>query len=137
MVSIDRGRRFSKIVATFKILGAKEVDGGPGLNVSAQKEHNGELTVRPDKGWLANFEPQMKDRTSILTAIFTQGESVMQTSGNGDMLLVRKVKDGEPFVWWTGQRWTGRGEVLDARQWAECTAREQDVALHPISVELH
>ena len=123
--------------ATFKISGANEVDGGPGLNVSAQKEHNGELAARPDKGWLANFEPAMKDRTSILTAIFTEGESAMQTSENGDMLLVRKVKNGERFVWWTGQSWTGRGEVRGARQWAECVAREQDAVLHPISVELH
>lgn len=137
VVSIDRGRRFSKMEATFKIAGANEVDGGPGLNVSAQKEHNGELTARPDKGWLANFEPAMKDRTSILTAIFTEGESAMQTSENGDMLLVRKVKNGERFVWWTGQSWTGRGEVRGARQWAECVAREQDAVLHPISVELH
>ena len=96
-----------------------------------------EVTARPDKGWIANFEPRMKDRTSILTAVFTPGDAALQTTDEGDLLLVRKVKDGERFVWWAGQAWTGRGEVLDARQWAECVAREQDAALHPISVELH
>jgi rhamnogalacturonyl hydrolase YesR len=137
VVSVDRGRRFSKMSATFRITGAKEVRGGPGVNASAKKDHAGELTARPDAGWIANFEPKMKDGTSILTAIFTPGPAELQTTGEGDVLLVRTVSDGKPFVWWIGQGWTGRGEVLDPRQWAECVARERDVAFNPISVELH
>ncbi len=136
VVTLDRGRRFTRHEATFKVVGAKEVLGGPGLNVSPAKDHGGELTARPDRGWLANFEPAMKGGTSIFTAIFTPGAAALQSTAEGDILLVRRVADGEPFTWWAGQGWTGRGEVMDARSWAEAVAREQDVVLHPLPVEV-
>ncbi len=137
VVTLDRGRRFTKHAATFTVKGAYKVSGGPGLNVAAAKEHNGELTLRPDQGWLANFEPAQKDGSSIFTAIFTEGESAVATTAEGDLLLVRPIDEGRPFVWWAGQGWTGRGEVLDARDWAAATAREQATVQTPISVTIH
>ncbi len=138
VVTLDRGRRFTKHVATFKVTGPYNVVGGPGLNVSAAKDHNGELTLRPDEGWLANFEPPLKGKSkgSLLTAVFTEGASTIQTTAEGDLLLVRPIAEGKPFTWWAGQGWTGRGEILTARQWADATAHEQDVVRHPLTVKI-
>ena len=137
VVTLDRGRRFTRHVATFTVKGPYNVVGGPGLNVAKAKEHNGELTLRPDEGWLANFEPALKGKGSLFTAIFTEGESSLATTKEGDLLLLRPIADGRPFTWWAGQGWTGRGEVLDAASWAAATAREQVVVRTPISVTVH
>ena len=134
VVTLDRGRRFTKHVAVFTVKGPYNVVGGPGLNVSKAKEHNGEITMRPDRGWLANFEPPQKKQGSLFTAIFTEGESTLATTAEGDLLLVRPITPGKPFVWWAGQGWTGRGEILDAASWAAITAREQATALEKLRI---
>ena len=136
VVTLDRGRRFTKHTATFTVKGPFKVMGGPGLNVSAAKEHNGELVLRPDQGWLANFEPTIKRQGALFTAIFTEGASQVQTTPEGDLLLVRPIDEGKPFTWWAGQGWTGRGEILTAQQWAEATAREQQVVQTPLTVRV-
>jgi len=138
VITLDRGRRFTRHVATFTVKGPYAVVGGPGLNIAKAKEHNGELTLRPDQGWLANFEPPMKGgKGSLLTAIFTEGESQVATTKEGDLLLVRPIASGKPFTWWAGQGWTGRGEILNADDWAQSTAREQSIVQSPISVTVH
>lgn len=137
VVTLDRGRRFTRHAATFTVKGPYKVSGGPGLNIAAAKGHNGALALRPDRGWLANFEPAQKGKGSILTAIFTEGASTVATTPEEDLLLVRPIDEGRPFVWWAGQSWTGRGEFNGLSAWAAAVEREQEVVKTPISVAVH
>ncbi len=136
VVTLDRGQRFTKHVATLEVSGASEIAGGPGVNISRAKQHAGILTARPDLGWVANFEAEQKGKGSILTSIFTPAPADLQMTDQGDLLLVRAIRNGQPVTWYAGSAWTGRGEVMTPCEWNEAVLRAHAAALQPLAVRV-
>ncbi len=96
---------------------------GPGLDISAKRQHNGMLKVDLDGGFIANFEPEGVDgreNGSILTAIvMAPGETrpLVASDAEGCIYL---LQPSQTFTYWVGAGWTGAGRYRTPDEWFAC-----------------
>lgn len=116
-VSIDVGSQMTRYESRFKITGADSISGGPGMDISVGRDHHGILTCKPNEGWIANWEPELKDAGTIATALVVPGKSSLGQDQIDNLYLLRQIKNNEPVVWYGGAAWSGSGGFIKAEQW--------------------
>ena len=96
---------------------------GPGLDISAKRQHDGLVKIDLDNGFIANYEPEGvdgKENGSILTAIvLAPGETrpVMASDAEGCIYLMQPLQS---FTYWVGAGWTGAGLFRTPDEWYAC-----------------
>ena len=96
---------------------------GPGLDISAKRQHDGLVKIDLDNGFIANYEPEGvdgKENGSILTAIvLPAGETrpVIASDAEGCIYLMQPLQS---FTYWVGAGWTGAGLFRTPDEWFAC-----------------
>lgn len=132
-ISIDAGSRFTKHESQFTLTGAGNVMAGPGLDISAKRQHNGMICVRPDEGWIANFEPEQKNAGHIATAIMLPSSATLATDPMDCLYLLKNLPKGRSFIWYAGSAWSCDGEHTSAASWAQAVSDYSQRVREPIS----
>lgn len=119
-VTIDRGQCFARFTASFK--GAvPDVLAGPGLDVAADRNHNGDIRVDMAQAFISNFEPCDGAMGSIMTAILLDPSAGPAKVAADDLdclhLLVKPCAKTASISYWAGSSWTGAGVFTKACQW--------------------
>ena len=136
-MSLDAGSHFTRFESRFVLEGPARPMVGPGLDISAKREHNGRLTLRPDQGWIANYEPEQEGNGSIATAIVFPGGGVLATDPEGCLYLQRALKSGEPTVWYAGSAWSGAHAYTESGTWAKSVEAFALTRAQPLRITLH
>ena len=96
---------------------------GPGLDISAKRQHDGMLTVDLENGFIANFEPEGvdgKENGSVLTAIvLPPGESRPVVASDAENCIYL-LQPSATFTYWVGAGWTGAGRFRTPDEWFAC-----------------
>ena len=96
---------------------------GPGLDISAKRQHDGLVKIDLENGFIANYEPEGvdgKENGSILTAIvLPAGETrpVIASDAEGCIYLMQPLQS---FTYWVGAGWTGAGLFRTPDEWFAC-----------------
>ena len=96
---------------------------GPGLDISAKRQHDGMLKVGLEDGFIANFEPEGvdgKENGSVLTAIVlppVDARPVVASDADGCIYLLQRSPS---FTYWVGAGWTGAGRFRTPDEWFGC-----------------
>ena len=135
-VSLDAGSHFTRHESVFTIEGTKSVTGGPGLDITVAKAHNGIITLKPEQGWLANYEPEQKKKGTIGTSIVIPGKAAISMDKLGCIYLMDKVTSGKPFVWYAGSCWSGAGDFVEAEYWSKSVAAFAEALANPLKIEI-
>jgi len=89
---------------------------GPGLDVSAKRQHNGVLKMGFAPGYVANWEPEGVDgqKGSIGTAIVLPGKGVVASD---EMDCVYLLQTDKTFTYYAGSCWSEAGRFPEAAAW--------------------
>jgi len=136
-ITLDAGSHLTKCESIFTITGAESISGGPGLDISKEHAHNGILALKPDLGWLANYEPQQKAAGSIGTAILIPGKGMVATDQMDCIYLLDNIKSGRPFVWYAGSCWSGAGDFVHAEYWNSYVASFAEALANPLEITIN
>ena len=120
--TVTAGTPFMRFDVTPKGEAAKRLV-GPGLDVSAKRQHDGLLKVDVANGFIANFEPDGvdgKDNGSILTAIVLKGDKAKTQIASDDQGCIYLLQPSATFTYWIGAGWTGAGRFQTPEAWFEC-----------------
>ncbi|MBR4171727.1 MAG: DUF4861 family protein [Kiritimatiellae bacterium] len=96
---------------------------GPGLDISAKRQHNGILKVDLENGFIANFEPDGvdgKDNGSILSAILFKGDKSKMQIASDNEGCIYLLQPSATFTYWIGAGWTGAGRFQTPEEWFAC-----------------
>lgn len=135
-ISIDVGSHLARFESRFKIEGTGTLQAGPGLDISVQKEHNGILSVRPDLGWLANYEPEHPKSGAIATALVVPQAANLIGDGGANLYLARVLDGDQPLVWYAGSAWSGAGDFITPEYWQSYVETFATALRTPLKVEL-
>ena len=117
-VSLDAGSHFTRIESRLSVTGSAALQAGPGLDISAGRQHNGALAAQPDQGWLANYEPAHPKHGSLATALVVPEKAALATDPLDNLYLLRAPAADAPVVWYAGAAWSGAGDFVSADSWA-------------------
>ena len=96
---------------------------GPGLDISAKRQHDGMLKVDLEHGFIANFEPEGvdgKENGSVLTAIvLPPGEALPVVASDAENCIYL-LQPSATFTYWVGAGWTGAGRFRTPDDWFAC-----------------
>ena len=89
---------------------------GPGLDVSAERSHDGLLGLDAAQGYVANWEPDgvAGEKGSIATAIVLPGGGELVQDDRGCVHLLQKSR---VFTYYAGSSWSCNGHFADAESW--------------------
>ena len=89
---------------------------GPGLDVSKARQHNGEMKIGFNPGFVANWEPEGVDgqKGSIGTAIVLPGRARLASD---DMDCIYLLQGEKTFTYYAGACWSGAGLFTSAAAW--------------------
>lgn len=105
-LDVKRGRRSAGVLT------------GPGIDVSAARQHNGDVRIDLERGIVSNWEPDVVDKRSdgpIATAIVFTGK-VVQVAKDEKGCLCLLGEDGD-FTYYAGATWSGNGDFKTAEAW--------------------
>ena len=135
-IRLDAGSHMTRHESVFTIEGAESITGGPGLDISVAKDHNGEISIQPDKGWIANYEPEDGKAGAIGTAIAIPGKAAVATDSMDCIYLLDEVKSGTSVVWYAGSCWSGAGDFVKAEYWEQYVADFAEALANPLTIEI-
>jgi hypothetical protein len=133
-MSLDAGSHMTRFESVFTVEGAEVIKGGPGLDISEKKAHNGIITKKADQGWIANYEPEQKDAGSIGTAIVIPGKATIETDSMECIYLLDEITPGKPYVWYAGSCWSGAGDFVNAEYWTSYVSSFAEALAHPLEI---
>ncbi|MDD3543904.1 MAG: DUF4861 family protein, partial [Kiritimatiellae bacterium] len=93
---------------------------GPGLDVSADRRHDGTLKIDLKRGFVANFEPFGVDgdgNGNVMTAILLDpacGPAHLASDETGCLHLLQR---GNVFTYYAGAAWSGAGRFTTPDEW--------------------
>ena len=96
---------------------------GPGLDVSAKRQHDGLLKIDLSDGFIANFEPEGvddKENGSILTAIVLSPGAARPVVASDAEDCIYLLQPAPAFTYWVGAGWTGAGRYRTPDEWFAC-----------------
>lgn len=96
---------------------------GPGLDISARRQHDGMLKVGLNDGFIANFEPEGvdgKENGSVLTAIVLPTGDARPVVASDAEDCIYLLQRAPAFTYWVGAGWTGAGRFRTPDEWFEC-----------------
>ncbi|MDO5318232.1 MAG: DUF4861 family protein [bacterium] len=88
---------------------------GPGLDVSAKRQHDGLLKIDLARGFIANFEPETEGH--VLTAIVLDPSCGKGALASDDMDCAYLLQKNEAFTYYAGAAWSGAGKFKTAEDW--------------------
>lgn len=91
---------------------------GPGLDISTRRQHNGNLKIDFDLGYIANFEPGAvgnKKNGNVCTAIILAGERPVLASDKMDCIYL--LGHETACTYYAGAAWSGAGKFTRAEDW--------------------
>ncbi len=135
-ISLDAGSHMTRFESTFTIEGGVALTGGPGVDIARDRAHNGIITLKPDEGWIANYEPEQRGAGRIGTAIVIPGKAAVAMDAIECLYLLHEIKTGEPVVWYAGSCWSGAGDFVSAESWSGYVAAFAQALAHPLKIEI-
>jgi hypothetical protein len=93
---------------------------GPGIDVSAKRNHNGELAVDPKAGYVANWEPADGDNGHVMSAIILPGGGSLALDAAESLHLLQTKPS---FTFYAGASWSGAGKWRNAAEWHDCVKK--------------
>ena len=119
-VTIDRGQCLAKFCAVFEGP-APDTLVGPGIDVAAARNHNGDIKVDMENAIISNFEPKDGAFGNIMTAIMLcpkAGKAVVASDDCDCLyLLAKPCAKKNAIGYWAGSSWTGAGQFTKSCQW--------------------
>ena len=119
-VTLDRGQSFAKMTATFDGV----PDGalvGPGLDVSPDRGHGGDLKQSLEDGWVSLFEhPQGRDGSTMTAIVLDATNDVRSVATDCEKclhLLTRPDAAAKSVTYYAGANWTEQGKFRTADDW--------------------
>lgn len=88
---------------------------GPGLDISAKRQHDGQLKVDLAKGFIANFEPETEGH--VLTAIVLDPKCGKGVLASDEMDCIYLLQKNEAFTYYAGAAWSGAGTFKTPEDW--------------------
>jgi len=86
---------------------------GPGIDVSAARNHDGTLRLSLEKGYIANFEPETEGH--VMTAIVVPHSAFLASDEMGCIYLLASADGG--LTYYAGAAWSGAGKFKTAEEW--------------------
>ncbi len=133
-VTLDAGSHLTRFESRFTLTGTASLTGGPGLDTAASRLHNGTLTSAPERGWLANWEPEQKGKGVIATALVRPQPATLATDTDHNVYLTAPLSPGQPVVWYAGAAWSGAGGFLKPEHWTRHVAAFAEALRSPLKV---
>ncbi len=96
---------------------------GPGLDISAKRQHDGLVKIDLEDGFIANFEPEGvddKENGSILTAIVLPPGETRPLIASDAENCIYLMQPSPAFTYWVGAGWTGAGLYKTPDEWFAC-----------------
>ena len=96
---------------------------GPGLDISAKRQHDGLVKIDLEDGFIANFEPEGvdgKENGSILTAIVLPPGETRPLIASDAENCIYLMQQSPAFTYWVGAGWTGAGLYKTPDEWFAC-----------------
>ena len=96
---------------------------GPGLDISAKRQHDGLVKIDLDNGFIANYEPEGvdgKENGSILTAIVLAPGETRPVIASDAESCIYLMQPSQSFTYWVGAGWTGAGLFRTPDEWFGC-----------------
>lgn len=135
-MTLDAGSHLTRFESVFTITGTQSISGGPGLDISRKNAHNGILTLRPDQGWLANYEPEQRGKGAIGTALVIPGKAAIATDKMNCIYLLNTIRSGKPFVWYAGSCWSGADDFVNAEYWNSYVSAFAESLTNPLKITI-
>ncbi len=142
-VTLDRGQYFAHFAVTFAGAAPAGTRVGPGLDCSAQRQHNGMIARDHDAAWIANWEPENVDGpdTGVIgTAILLDPDCAPATTGldaQGCTYLFPSAGRAS-FGYWAGAAWSGPTSNMtlmpNAAEWHKTVRDFADGLRAPVKV---
>jgi hypothetical protein len=140
--TVDCGRNFSTVDSVFDLAGMDAVVGigitehppAPGFPKSV-------LTKDPAGRWMSFWEENKDGALGIAVILGADAtpagfayEAPAKTPGNGNNLLLVKVKDGVPVRYFTGAAWSGSKQFADRAAWEAHVKAHAERAAKPLRI---
>ena len=96
---------------------------GPGLDISAKRQHDGLVKIDLDNGFIANYEPEGvdgKENGSVLTAIVLPPGETRPVIASDAESCIYLMQPSQSFTYWVGAGWTGAGLFRTPDEWFAC-----------------
>ena len=96
---------------------------GPGLDISAKRQHDGLVKIDLDNGFIANYEPEGvdgKENGSVLTAIVLPPGETRPLIASDAESCIYLMQPSQSFTYWVGAGWTGAGLFRTPDEWFAC-----------------
>ena len=136
-VSLDRGQNFAKFTVAFSGHDAETLV-GPGLDLNAKRNHDGDVKFSLARGFVSNFEPVAKPEDGhIATAIMLDSSSVPVKIATDDLdcvYLLAKIPEKGSLTYWAGASWSLAGEHTDAEKWHNTVADFKKALQNPVKI---
>jgi hypothetical protein len=123
--TIDCGVNFDAVESTFDFVTGEAVIGiGISDHPQAQGFPQAVLTRDPNGRWMSLWEENKDGGLGVAVILAAGGEPAgsaheapEKTPGNGNHLLLVKVRDGVPLKYFTGAGWNRSGQFTDRASW--------------------
>jgi hypothetical protein len=136
-VTIDRGQNFAKFVAGFSAP-ASDVLVGPGLDLNQKRQHDGDIKLSLNRGFISNFEPCVAaENGHILTAIILDPTSKALKISTDDLdcaYLLSKVNEKGTITYWAGASWTIAGDYTTPEAWHNAVLNFRKALQNPVKI---
>jgi hypothetical protein len=142
--TVDCGRNFDTVESVFDLNASEAVIGiGITEHPLAEGFPKAVLTKDPDGRWMSYWEDN-KDGGLGIAVILSAGENPAgfayeppaKSPGNGNHLLLVKVKDGVPVKYFTGAAWSKGGFFADRASWEKFVREHAERALKPLRISV-
>ena len=133
---LDAGSPFTRYESTFTLKGVESIQGGPGLDLSEKRHHNGEIAMSLDRGWVANYEPPQGNNGSLATAILLPGGGQIATDPLQGVHLTREIRSAGKMVWYAGSAWSHAGFYTCAEDWHKAVKDFSESLNHPLKISI-
>jgi len=128
-VSIDLGSNLNRIESTFKADGDEDLSIAAGLIIHKDGETN------DGNGWATVWEQtDGKDNGMLGLGLVLPGGELKKTSDH--MLMVSKVKPGQPLVYYVGAGWSKGLDFKDKQSWTTYVKDFSERLRTPLRVEV-
>ena len=134
-ISLDAGTHFTRHESTITVKGGKPLVGGPAVDISTTRRHNGAILLDAQAGLLANAEPKQGKNGFICSGLIFPGGGNAITDSAGCLHFTRPLPQGtSTIVWYAGSAWSGDPTFARPTAWHAATKARADALSSPLRI---
>ncbi len=119
-VTLDRGQSFARLEATFAQVPEATLV-GPGLDLQAQRGHDGDTRFSLTAGWVSLFErPRDRDGSTMTAVVLDAANPAVRLATDDEgcfLLLTKPTAATRTVTYYAGSGWTEQGRFRTADEW--------------------